>query len=184
MLKKVNFWIQYQVEVKDNVKTWFNEKDEEFKENIKYGTLDLSSPYRAVYNEVLPHITQVADPFHVVKLANSKMDETRRRVQNEIIGHRGRKGDPLYRSRKLLQMANERVTKDGKEKLRGLLEAGDPNGEVTTAWQEKVAVRELYCLADPTTASDLIDALSQDMQYENNPVEVRSLGRTLSRLKA
>jgi hypothetical protein len=35
----------------------FNEKDEEFKENIKYGTLDLSSPYRAVYNEVLPHIT-------------------------------------------------------------------------------------------------------------------------------
>jgi hypothetical protein len=101
-----------------------------------------------------------------------------------IIGHRGRKGDPLYRSRKLLQMANERVTKDGKEKLRGLLTAGDPNGEVTTAWQEKVAVRQLYCLADPTTASDLIDALSQDMQYENNPVEVRSLGRTLSRWKA
>lgn len=101
-----------------------------------------------------------------------------------IIGHRGRKGDPLYRSRKLLQMANERVTKDGKEKLRGLLTAGDPNGEVTTAWQAKEAVRELYCLADPTTASDLIDALSQDMQYENNPVEVRSLGRTLSRWKA
>ena len=44
-----------------------------------------------------PHAIQVADPFHLVKLANTKLDECRRRVQNETLGHRGRKDDPLYR---------------------------------------------------------------------------------------
>jgi hypothetical protein len=39
---------------------------------------------------MLPDATQVADPFHVVRLANSKLDECRRRVQNDTLGHRGR----------------------------------------------------------------------------------------------
>jgi hypothetical protein len=32
-----------------------------------------------------------------VRLANSKLDECRRRVQNETVGHRGRKHDAPYR---------------------------------------------------------------------------------------
>lgn len=52
--------------------------------------------YRAVFNTMLPDATQIADPFQVIKLANSKLDECRRRVQNETLGHRGRKTDPLY----------------------------------------------------------------------------------------
>jgi len=43
----------------------------------------------------LGHVTQIADPFHVVRLSNGKLDECRRRVQNETVGHRGRKDDPL-----------------------------------------------------------------------------------------
>ena len=54
-------------------------------------------PYRKTFNDTLPDATQVADPFHVCKLANSRHDECRRRVQNETLGHRGRKDDPLYR---------------------------------------------------------------------------------------
>ncbi len=34
--------------------------------------------------------TQVADPFHVSWLANTAVDECRRRVQNETFGHRDR----------------------------------------------------------------------------------------------
>jgi transposase len=56
--------------------------------------LDLAGSYRAVFDEVVPGATQVADPFHVVKLANEKLDECRRRVQNETFGHRGRKSIP------------------------------------------------------------------------------------------
>ena len=43
----------------------------------------MSGPYRRAYNRVLPHALQVADPFHVILLANQRLDEVRRRVQNE-----------------------------------------------------------------------------------------------------
>ena len=69
----------------------------------------MSGPYRKVFTEGLDHVTQVADPFHVIKLANSRLDECRRRVQNETLGHRGHKGDPLYRVRRLLTKAHERL---------------------------------------------------------------------------
>ena len=49
---------------------------------------------------------------------------------SEMLGHRGYKGDPLYRARKLLAMAHERIGGRGDSKLRGLLAAGDPHGEV------------------------------------------------------
>ena len=95
-----------------------------------WATLDLSGPYRSVFDAMVPGATQVADPFHVVKLANAKLDECRRRVQNETLGHRGRKADPLYRIRRLLTKADERLEEHGREKLLGLLRAGDPRGEV------------------------------------------------------
>ena len=53
-------------------------------------------------------------------LANLKLDECRRRVQNELFGHRGRKHDPLYRARLLLTKADERLSDNGREKLMGL----------------------------------------------------------------
>lgn len=60
-------------------------------------TMDLSGSYRSVADTVLAHATQVADPFNVASVANERLDEVRRRVQNEALGHRGRKSDPLYR---------------------------------------------------------------------------------------
>ena len=70
----------------------------------------MSGPYRSAYDKVLPHARQVADPFHVIRLGNQRLDEVRRRVQNETLGHRGRKGDPLYGIRRLLTAAHERIS--------------------------------------------------------------------------
>lgn len=77
---------------------------------------------------MLPHVVQVADPFHVHKIALQRLSECRRRVQNETMGHRGRKDDPLYRARRLLTRADERLDDKGRTKLLGLLAAGDPRG--------------------------------------------------------
>jgi transposase len=112
---------------------WLGSKSKSWRDGIAYATLDLSGPYRAVFHQMLPEAVQVADPFHVVRLASSKLDECRRRVQNATIGHRGHKPDPLYRCRRLLTKADERLEEHGREKLLGLLRAGDPEGEVTTA---------------------------------------------------
>jgi len=123
------------------------------------------------------------DPFHVVKLANSKLDECRRRVQNETLGHRGRKDDPLYRCRRLLTKADERLDDHGRTRLLGLLDAGDPHGEVRTAWHAKEVVRSLYDHTDPELAVAFVERLGHDLQDESCPIEVRSLGRTLLRWK-
>ena len=61
----------------------------------------------------LPNAAQVADPFYVIRLANNSIDETRRRVPNDTFGHRGRKDDPLYRVRRLLVSAHERLNEQG-----------------------------------------------------------------------
>jgi len=73
---------------------WLQSQGEECLAHVRYATLDLSGPYRAVFTNVLPGATQVADPFHVVKLANTKLDECRRRVQNELLAPPGARKRP------------------------------------------------------------------------------------------
>jgi len=160
---------------------WLDARPESWRDAIGYGVLDLSGPYRKTFNESLEHVTQVADPFHLVKLANQKLDECRRRVQNATFGHRGRKHDPLYRARRLLTKAHERLDERGESKLRGLLDAGDPHGEVRLAWHAKEVVRSIYTITQPTVARAFVAELADDLQDESRPEEVRSLGRTLHR---
>ena len=114
-------------------------------------------------------------------LANTKLDECRRRVQNETMGHRGRKTDPLYRARRLLTKADERLDHQGRSKLLGLLDAGDPRSEVRAAWHAKEVVRSIYQHQDHELAVDFVDRLGHDLQDQDHPPEVRSLGRTLLR---
>ncbi len=162
---------------------WLEARDEAWLARIEWATLDLSGPYRLVFDTMLPDAVQVADPFHVVKLANHKLDECRRRVQNETCGHRGRKDDPLYRCRRLLTKADERLDENGRTKLLGLLAAGDPNGEVRAAWHAKEVVRSIYDHHDPDLAAEFVGRLGRDLQDRSCPIEVRSLGRTLIRWK-
>ncbi|MDP8974035.1 MAG: transposase [Actinomycetota bacterium] len=51
--------------------------------------------------------------LHLARTGNRSLGKVRPRVQNEILGHRGRKADPLYRIRKLLLSAEERLDEAG-----------------------------------------------------------------------
>jgi transposase len=161
---------------------WFEQRGTEWCGRVAWATLDMSGPFKAVFDTMLPDATQIADPFHVIRLANDRLDDVRRRVQNDTLGHRGRKGDPLYRIRKLLVMAEERVVEAGKaQRLRGLLDAADPKGEVRTAWHAKELVRGIHSELDHATAVAYVDDLARDLQDESCPPEIRQLGRTLRR---
>ena len=162
-------------------KTWLENRGEEWLGKVHYATLDLSATYKSVFDATVPHAVQVADPFHVVKHATFQLDQCRRRVQQELLGHRGRKGDPLFRARRLLAKAHERLDERGNEKLTGLLEAGDPKGQVRMAWHAKESVRELYSHTNAEVALTIVDELVSDMADKDMPIEVRSLGRTLKR---
>jgi transposase len=71
--------------------------------------------------------------------------------------------------RRLLTKADERIDERGKEKLLGLLRAGDPRGEVTTTWHAKEAVRELYTHTDAELALEWLGRLCDDMVDTENP---------------
>jgi transposase len=91
-----------------DVAGWIDAQPAAWKERIRFGALDMSLTYAAVYPVVLPKAAQVVDPFHAIALANRALDAVRRRVQTEQTGHRGRKDDPLYRARRALLMGEER----------------------------------------------------------------------------
>jgi len=160
---------------------WFAEQPADWCSRICWATLDLSGPYRSVFDTMLPHAVQIADPFHVIKLANFVLDEVRRRVQNETLGHRGRQTDPLYRIRKLMTIAHERLDDDANNKLAGLLEAGDPKGEVRNAWHAKEVVRSIYAINDAELAGEFVTQLGIDLQDDSCPPEIQRLGRTIAR---
>ncbi len=160
---------------------WLDKQSEQWRANITWGALDLSGPYRKVFNTMLPDTVQVADPFHVHRIAQQRLDECRRRVQNDTLGHRGRKEDPLYRCRRLLSRADERLDEKGRTKLLGLLAAGDPNGEVKTMWHVKEVVRSIYDHRDQGLAVAFVDRLGHDLQDVDMPIEANQVGRTLLR---
>lgn len=160
---------------------WLEARPAAWRAQIGWGVLDLSGPYRKTFTDSLPHAGQVADPFHLVKHANAKLDECRRRVQNETLGHRGRRDDPLYRSRRLLTKAHERLDDRGEHKLLGLLAAGDPRGDVRLTWHAKETIRSIYTIEDPAEADAFVTELTDDLLDSDHPTEVRSLGRTLRR---
>ncbi len=84
--------------------------------------------------------------------------------------------------RRLLTKAEERLGDDGRNKLLGLLRAGDPEGHVATTWQAKELIRSLYGHVNEALALEFITRLGQDFKNAA-PSEVRSLGRTLLKWK-
>ncbi len=158
---------------------WIQGRTSLWRQQVSWGVMDLSGPYRKTFTDALPKAIQVADPFHVVKLANSTIDDVRRRVQNETTGGRGTKHDALYRIRRLLLKAHERVTERGNVKLRGLLAAGDPHGEVRDAWHAKETLRMTYRIGDHQLALEAIDELARDLRDDTYSPELNKLGRTL-----
>jgi transposase len=160
---------------------WLAARPLAWRDAIEWATLDLSASYRVVFDTMLPGAVQVADPFHVVKLANTALDECRRRVQNETLGHRGRRDDPLWRARRRLTLARERLSEDQHTRLMGLLRAGDPHREVWFAWNAKEVVRQIYDHANHALAVEWVGEIGRDFTDREMPIEVQRLGRTIKR---
>jgi transposase len=117
-----------------DLRRWLAATDGAWVAEIRVVATDLAESFRAGLSPALDHARRVADPFHVVRVANRCLDQVRRRVQNETLGHRGRKRDPLYRIRKLLLTGNERLDDRGRDRMLLGLRVGDPHDEVLGAW--------------------------------------------------
>lgn len=161
------------------VAAWIDKQPAAWKERIRFGALDMSDAYAAVYSVMLPRAAQVVDSFHAVALANRCLDDVRRRVQSEQLGHRGRRDDPLYRARRVLLVGEERLDNAATERLASLLELGDPNAEVAVAYRIKERLRDFYRAADPAQARQMLSELQHHCLKRAMPPEVQKLGRTI-----
>jgi transposase len=162
-----------------DVAGWIDRQPVAWKERIRFGALDMSATYAAVYTVTLPSALQVVDPFHAVQLANRALDAVRRRVQGEQTGHRGRKDDPLYRARRVLLTGEERLNEEATERLRSLLELGDPNAEVAVAYRIKERLRDFYAAGSEPVARQILQELQDHCLKKAMPPEIQRLGRTI-----
>ena len=78
-------------------------------------------------------------------------------------------------------MAEERLSDEAAERLRSLLELGDPNAEVAIAYRIKERMRDFYRASDGATARELLGELVFHCTRDAMPPEIRKLGATLKR---
>lgn len=142
---------------------------------VQVATLDPFHGYKNAIDDQLQDAVAVLDAFHVVKLGTQAVDEVRRRVQQQIHGHRGRKNDPLYGIRAILRC--------GAEKLDHAITADERHDEVYIAWQCAQQLRSAYKAPTPVAGRGSPDhriAASVIASLPTCPIpEIKRLGRTL-----
>jgi transposase len=157
---------------------WIAEREQAWRDRIDFAALDPFRGYASALTTQLPQTTRVLDACHVVKLGNTVVDEVRRRVQQQTLEHRGYAGDPLYAVRRLLLRGREHLTDKAATRLNTALQAGDPDWEVTVAWQAAQRLRAVYHTED--LAEGRRQAAQLLEQLPTCPIpEVARLGRTL-----
>jgi transposase len=162
------------------LRKWCSRRSKTWLAGVRVVALDLTDTYRAGLSPHLSRALHVADPFHVTRVANRTVDLVRRRIQNETLGHRGRKVDPLFKIRKLLLKGVERLDGQGRERMLLGLRVGDPNDELLGAWLAKESIRDVYLTADPAEAAVLLDKAIIACRADD-VLEIATLGRTLAR---
>jgi transposase len=165
------------------LKAWLAAQTPSWRAGVKIVSLDPYAGYRAALVDPavgLAGAQLVVDRFHAEKLANTAIDDARRRVQQETTGHRGRSGDPLYGIRRVLLTAADRLTDRGRARLDVALAAGDPFDEVGCTWVAKELTRRVFTAPDIFAARLELERLF-DFAAEVEVAEVTRLATTLNR---
>ena len=114
-------------------KTWLAEWDDAWRAWVEVVAMDGFTGFKTATTEELPDAVTVMDPFHVVRLTGDALDRCRRRVQQRMHGHRGRKDDPLYRARRTLHTGVGLLTDKQTDRLTSLF-GDDRHVEVEATW--------------------------------------------------
>ncbi|HET7406285.1 MAG TPA: ISL3 family transposase [Actinomycetales bacterium] len=157
---------------------WLRSRNDAFRAGVQVATLDPFHGYKNALDDELEDAIAVLDAFHIVKLGTHAVDEVRRRVQQEIHGHRGRSGDPLYGIRNVLRCGEEKLTDKQKTRLAKAFTADERHVEVEVAWRCAQQLRTAYNterLSDGRKIAEQVLA-----SFPTCPIpEIKRLGKTL-----
>jgi len=144
--------------------------------------MDGFTGFKTAAAEELPDAVAVMDPFHVVRLSGDALDQCRRRVQQELHGHRGRKGDPLYCARRTLHTGADLLTDKQTQRLQALFKA-DEHVQVEATWGIHQRMIAAYRAPDRTRGRQLMTNLIESVSHGVPAAltELITLGRTLNK---
>lgn len=165
--------------------TWLAERDQAWRDAVEVVAMDGFTGFKTATTEELPDAVAVMDPFHVVRLAGDALDRCRRRIQQDLHGHRGRAGDPLYSARRTLHTGTSLLTDKQKTRLDALF-ADDAHVQVEVTWAAYQRMITAYRDPDPARGRDLMTKLITSLSSGAPAalVELRTLGRTLKQRAA
>ena len=167
---------------KKTFKTWLASRPEQWRQQVEVVAMDGFTGYKSATTEELPEATTVMDPFHVVRLGGEVLDSCRRRVQRATKARRGRKVDPLYRSRRTLHTGTSLLTEKQAARLDDLF-ADERHLPVEVTWD--VYQRMIGAYREPDRSkgravmAELITSLARGVPEGLS--EVVTLGRTLNK---
>jgi len=164
---------------------WLSQRPQIWRDGVEVVAMDGFTGFKTATTEELPDAEPVMDPFHVVRLAGQALDECRRRVQQAIHGHRGRKGDPLYTARRTLHTGADLLTDKQTDRLAALF-AVDAHVEVEATWGIYQRMIGAYREPDRRRGRALMEKLiaSVSSGVPTALIEVATLGRTLKKRAA
>ena len=170
---------------KQAFKTWLSQRPQAWRDQVEVVAMDGFTGFKTAAAEELPDAVAVMDPFHVVRLGGDALDQCRRRIQQAICGHRGRKGDPLYAARRTLHTGADLLTDKQKGRLLALFSA-EEHVEVEATWGIYQRMIAAYREPDRKQGRDMMDkviaSVSQGVPAALS--EVITLGRTLNKRAA
>jgi transposase len=116
---------------------------------IEAVSMDMSSIYRSITEERLPHAHICLDPFHIMQWVNRTLDTVysshpRTSVDGSVSGLEWR------RTRTALRTGAERLTSDQHDRVARLRRR---RYQLWRAWELKEQLRDLYRVVDPTHAT-------------------------------
>ena len=161
-------------------KQWLAARPQAWRDRVEVVAMDGFTGFKTAAAEELPQAVAVMDPFHVVRLAGDALDQCRRRVQQDLHGHRGRKDDPLYTARRTLHTGADLLTDKQQARLTALF-AVEEHVEVEATWgiyQRMIgAYREPDRKHGRALMTTLIESVSSAVPAALT--ELQRLGRTL-----
>ncbi len=162
--------------------TWLTARPEAWRQGLEVVAMDGFTGFKTATTEELPDAVAVMDPFHVVRLAGDALDSCRRRVQQDLHGHRGRKHDPLYAARRTLHTGADLLTDRQHQRLSALF-AVDEHVHVEATWGVYQRMITAYREPDRTKGRALMNKLIGSLSHGVPAAltELITLGRTLKR---
>ena len=167
---------------KQAFKQWLAERTEDWRNGVEVVAMDGFTGFKTATTEELPTAAAVMDPFHVVRLAGDALDQCRRRIQQAVHGHRGRKDDPLYRARRTLHTGADLLTDSQQQRLEKLF-ADDVHVQVQATWGIYQRMIAAYREPDRTRGRHLMEQVIASVSHGVPGAlrEVITLGRTLTK---